>query len=104
MERQGRGDVSAQRGGILVNIGDGAGLVQIDMSRPSIGCWPEHAVRQCAIFLNRRRRVLYTRSGVLKGEAPRYRPIRWSEFREGRARGDYADYGHEIQISDYRTR
>lgn len=33
---------------------------------------------------------------------PRYRPIRWSEFRAARAAGDYADYGEEVQISHYR--
>tara|TARA_R110002072_G_scaffold4245_3_gene29963 strand:- start:4230 stop:5204 length:975 start_codon:yes stop_codon:yes gene_type:complete len=35
---------------------------------------------------------------------PRYRPIRWSEFRARRAAGDYADQGEEVQISDYRVR
>ena len=33
----------------------------------------------------------------------RYRAINWGEFREQRAAGDYADYGEEVQISDYRT-
>lgn len=32
----------------------------------------------------------------------RYRPINWGEFRAGRAAGDYADVGEEVQISDYR--
>ena len=32
----------------------------------------------------------------------RYRPINWLEFRRLRAAGDYADYGDEVQISDYR--
>jgi isopenicillin N synthase-like dioxygenase len=32
---------------------------------------------------------------------PRYRPINWGEFRTRRADGDYADYGAEVQISDY---
>ena len=36
------------------------------------------------------------------GEASRYRPINWGEFREGRAAGDYADHGEEIQISNFR--
>jgi isopenicillin N synthase-like dioxygenase len=34
--------------------------------------------------------------------AARYRPINWGEFRAGRAAGDYADYGEEIQIADFR--
>jgi len=33
---------------------------------------------------------------------PRYRPIRWSEFRAARAAGDYANQGEEVQISHYR--
>jgi isopenicillin N synthase-like dioxygenase len=40
--------------------------------------------------------------GVISKNRPaRYRPINWGEFRAGRAAGDYADYGNEIQISDY---
>lgn len=34
---------------------------------------------------------------------PRYRPINWGEFRAARAAGDYADYGSEIQIRDFRV-
>ena len=34
---------------------------------------------------------------------PRYQPISWAEFRAARAAGDYADYGEEVQISDFRT-
>jgi len=34
---------------------------------------------------------------------PRYESINWGEFRAGRAAGDYADYGEEIQISQFRT-
>lgn len=37
----------------------------------------------------------------LVGE-PHYRPISWSEFRRRRAEGDYADYGTEVQISEWR--
>ena len=38
---------------------------------------------------------------VVAGSAPRYRSINWGEFRAGRAAGDYADLGSEIQISDF---
>lgn len=37
-----------------------------------------------------------------KGEAPRYRAVRWDQFRDQRSAGDYADYGAEIQIADFR--
>lgn len=33
---------------------------------------------------------------------PRYHPIHWAAFRAGRAAGDYADLGEEIQISHFR--
>ncbi len=32
----------------------------------------------------------------------RYRPVHWGEFRQQRALGDYADYGEEVQVSNYR--
>ncbi|TNF85781.1 MAG: hypothetical protein EP301_10030 [Gammaproteobacteria bacterium] len=41
--------------------------------------------------------------GVVSEAAPaRYRPINWGEFRAGRAAGDYASQGEEIQISHFR--
>jgi isopenicillin N synthase-like dioxygenase len=36
------------------------------------------------------------------GERARYRPVSWARFRDLRSAGDYADYGAEIQISDFR--
>jgi isopenicillin N synthase-like dioxygenase len=38
----------------------------------------------------------------LTAEVPVYRTVNWQEFRSGRAAGDYADLGEEIQISQYR--
>ena len=35
-------------------------------------------------------------------EPPKYRAVNWGRFRQARADGDFADYGHEIQIADYR--
>jgi isopenicillin N synthase-like dioxygenase len=37
----------------------------------------------------------------LVGE-PRYRPLNWGEFRRRRADGDFASYGTEVQISEWR--
>jgi isopenicillin N synthase-like dioxygenase len=37
------------------------------------------------------------------GERARYRPISWAEFRDRRSAGDYADYGSEIQIADFKS-
>lgn len=35
-------------------------------------------------------------------DKPHYRPINWGEFRQLRTDGDYADYGKEVQLDDYR--
>lgn len=37
------------------------------------------------------------------GDAARYRPISWAEFRYKRFLGDYADHGEEVQITHYAT-
>ncbi len=34
--------------------------------------------------------------------APRYRPVNWAAFRGQRTAGDYADYGDEVQIEQFR--
>ena len=40
---------------------------------------------------------------VVTDERPaRYRTVKWSDFRGQRTDGDYADYGPEVQISQYR--
>lgn len=33
---------------------------------------------------------------------PRYRPLNWGEFRRRRADGDFANYGTEVQINEWR--
>jgi isopenicillin N synthase-like dioxygenase len=39
---------------------------------------------------------------LARGEPARYRPVSWAHFRDQRSAGDYADYGAEIQIADFR--
>jgi hypothetical protein len=34
--------------------------------------------------------------------AARYRPVNWGEFRRRRADGDFAAYGTEVQIGEWR--
>ncbi len=56
-----------------------------------------------AYFLNPPADYHYAPLQSLPGQSrPRYRPILWREFRERRAAGDFANYGQEVQISDYR--
>jgi isopenicillin N synthase-like dioxygenase len=39
---------------------------------------------------------------AIAGDRPHYRPVNWGTFRQRRADGDYADYGKEVQLDDYR--
>ena len=40
---------------------------------------------------------------MISGASPaRYKTINWGEFRTRRTQGDYADYGEEVQIEQYR--
>ena len=47
-------------------------------------------------------RVCPLPSVVSKERPARYRTIEWAEFRGKRTDGDYADYGPEVQIAQYR--
>ena len=94
-------DVASERGTVLVNIGDVVQVWSNDTYRA-----PLHRVLanstytriSIPYFLNPAYAYTYA---PLSG-TPRYRPINWGEFRAGRAAGDYADAGPEIQISDFR--
>ena len=37
------------------------------------------------------------------GDRPHYKPINWGHFRQLRTDGDYADYGKEVQLEDFRV-
>ena len=39
---------------------------------------------------------------LIRHEDPHYRPVNWGTFRQLRTDGDYADYGKEIQLDEYR--
>lgn len=39
---------------------------------------------------------------LTRRESPHYRAINWGEFRQLRTDGDYADYGQEVQLDNYR--
>jgi isopenicillin N synthase-like dioxygenase len=39
---------------------------------------------------------------IAPGDTAHYRSINWGDFRQARADGDYADYGAEVQIADFR--
>ena len=94
-------------GSLVINIGD---IVQVwSNDRYSA---PVHRVRasrdrerySLPFFFNPVQEAVYAPLAALTNEQspPRYRSITWGEFRWKRQQGDYADYGAENQISDYR--
>ena len=94
-------EVAAVRGAFTVNIGDMIQVWSNDAYRA-----PVHRVR--AMDRSERISIPYfynpsydTIVAPLVGD-PHYKPIPWGEFRRRRADGDFADYGAEVQISDYR--
>lgn len=98
-------DVDPLEGAFVINIGDMTQVWSNDRYRAAL-----HRVRP----LEGRARLSVpffynpsydTDCAPLPGvgaEEPRYRPVNWGEFRRARTAGDYADYGVEIQIEDFR--
>ena len=98
--------VSAERGAIVINIGD---VVQVWSNARyraplhRVLASQEYARFSAPFFFNPSFHTDYAPLVARDAQAPpRYRPINWGEFRNGRAAGDYADVGEEIQISHYR--
>lgn len=91
-------------GGLVVNIGD---MAQVWSNDAYVA--PVHRVLamedrprlSLAFFFNPAYpaviRPLPSRTGP-----PRYRDLPWAEFRRRRADGDFADYGTEVQIAEWR--
>ena len=53
-------------------------------------------------FFNPRYDTDYAPLVASEDDPPRYRPMNWGDFRQARADGDFADYGEEVQIAQYR--
>ena len=95
-------------GALAVNLGD---LIQVCSNDRYVA--PLHRVTANAarerfsapFFLNPAYDARYAPvpSLMRRDESPRYREISWGHFRDRRSAGDYANYGAEIQISDYRV-
>ncbi len=94
-------------GALVINIGDIVQVWSNDRYRA-----PAHRVLasrdrdrySLPFFFNPSYDAEYAPLPALTNETspPRYRPINWGQFRWQRQQGDYADYGTENQISDYR--
>lgn len=102
-------DVSPNPGSFTINTGD---MLQV-LSNNKIKA-PEHRVLastdaerySAALFLNPNYDSNIKPSSKFvdetMGESVVYDPINWGEFRSLRFKGDYADYGREVQIENYR--
>jgi isopenicillin N synthase-like dioxygenase len=93
---------------LVVNIGDIVQVWSNDQYHAALHrvLANEHRERYSApLFFNPSYETEYTplASTVDAAHPARYRPIPWAEFRAQRAAGDYADYGPEVQIADYRV-
>lgn len=97
-------DVEPVEGAFVINVGD---LMQI-WSNDSYKA-ARHRVRPITevsrfsvpFFFNPAYETI-CKPIVKSGERPVYRPVKWGDFRAKRAEGDFADYGEEIQITDFR--
>ena len=95
------------RGSLIVNIGDIIQVWSNDRYKA-----PSHRVLSndkeirfsAPFFLNPSLVTTYSPlPTATKGIKAKYRPIKWRNFRDQRAAGDYANYGEEIQIDNYRV-
>lgn len=102
-------DVLPVEGALVINTGDMMQVWSNDAYRA-----PNHrvlAMKNCdrysiPFFFNpaANARVSPLPTVVSESRPAAYRTIEWAEFRGERTDGDYADYGAEVQISQYRTR
>jgi isopenicillin N synthase-like dioxygenase len=107
VERQGEWHlIEPLKNAFVINIGDVVQVWSNDRYKA-----PLHRVVantdlerfSAAYFFNPAYEADYQPLPSVSGDAnpPRYNTINWGEFRAGRAAGDYADYGEEIQISHF---
>lgn len=99
--------VDPVEGALVINIGDMVQVWSNDLYQA-----PLHRVLasqnrdrySLPFFFNPSYDAMYAPLKALTNEEspPNYRPIHWGEFRYQRQQGDFANYGQENQISDYR--
>jgi len=91
---------------LVINIGDIVQVWSNDTYRAPLHRVLANSKRErysAAFFFNPSYETDYVPLSAVCGDdaPPRYGRINWGEFRARRAAGDYADYGQEVQISDY---
>ncbi len=99
--------VEPVEGALVINIGDMVQVWTNDRYRATLHrvlASVEKERYSLPFFFNPSYESNYTPLEELTNETspPKYRSINWGEFRWQRQQGDYANYGTENQISDYR--
>lgn len=99
--------VEPRPGALIVNIGDIVQVWSNDRYRAPLHrvlASSDHVRYSAAFFLNPYYETNYAPlPSTCDADSPAlYRHINWGDFRARRADGDYADYGQEVQISDFR--
>ena len=100
-------DIPVVDGAFVINTGDMMQVWSNDIYRAAIHrvlAMSERDRYSIPFFFNPAAdcRVGPLPSVVDAARPPRYREIHWAEFRGRRTDGDYADYGTEVQISQFR--
>ncbi|MEE8370748.1 MAG: 2-oxoglutarate and iron-dependent oxygenase domain-containing protein [Sphingomonadales bacterium] len=98
-------DIAPRKGALVINIGDMSQVWSNDRYRAAL-----HRVRpvlgrarySIPFFYNPGYDSLIQPLETMVGDGAKYAPFTWGEFRKKRADGDFADYGTEVQIRDYR--
>ncbi len=99
-------DVATEPGAFVVNTGDMMQVWSNDRYRAALHrVRPMTGVERYSLpyFYNPSYDTTYSPVVSSPDDPPHYRPINWGDFRQGRADGDFADYGEEIQISHFRV-
>ena len=98
-------DVTPFDGALVINVGDMMQIWSNDRYRAAL-----HRVRpvidrprySIPFFFNPAYDTDVAPLRASPFQPPKYRAVNWGQFRQARTDGDFADYGHEIQIADYR--
>ncbi|MFQ5704618.1 MAG: isopenicillin N synthase family dioxygenase [Gemmatimonadales bacterium] len=98
-------DVTPVDGAFVINLGDMMQVWSNDRYKAALHrVLPRKEQERYSIpfFFNPSYETDYAPLPSLAGDEPKYRTLNWGDFRQARTDGDYADYGKEIQIADYR--
>lgn len=99
-------DVEPTAGAIVVNTGDMMQVWSNDRYQAALHRVLPRSNRErysLPYFFNPSYETSYSPlpGSIVEASSPHYSEINWGDFRQARADGDFADYGAEVQISDF---